>query len=237
LSIQSTRKTERLVPARKIVDAETAHAQCDLGADEVLGHPLGEAPSVDPGDYLIDRHEVLADLLGQLTDRGKKFNTVAEYRKQVEIMRYRLRYTRGQVTWTAEPASYFRDNAGVAFGADQLYFEFRKGAPARCRVPPRKSRFHTRGDDQRTIGPDRDGEHFLIRAAEGQSTQAGFHVDQACRAILARGGQPFAVVGKTERHEILAVLGQSLKLAVAHQDVRSAKPSSLAALRPLVPQY
>jgi hypothetical protein len=47
----------------------------------------------------------------------------------VEIMRYRLRYTRGQVTWTAEPASYFRDSAGVAFGSDQLFLQPRKGAP------------------------------------------------------------------------------------------------------------
>jgi hypothetical protein len=32
------------------------------------------------------------------------------------------------VTWTAEPAGYFRDGAGVAFGAEELYFDPRKGA-------------------------------------------------------------------------------------------------------------
>jgi hypothetical protein len=47
----------------------------------------------------------------------------------VEVMKYRLRYTRGEVSWTAEPASYFRDNGGVAFAPDQLYFEARKSAP------------------------------------------------------------------------------------------------------------
>jgi hypothetical protein len=78
---------------------------------------------------LIDRHDVLADLCGQLAGQGKKFPTVAEYRKAVEVMKYRLRYTRGEVTWTAEPASYFRDADGVAYGADELFFQARKSAP------------------------------------------------------------------------------------------------------------
>jgi len=78
---------------------------------------------------LIDRHDVLADLCGQLAAQGKKFPTVADYRKTVEVMKYRLRYTRGEVSWTAEPASYFRDADGVAYGADQLFFQPRKSAP------------------------------------------------------------------------------------------------------------
>jgi hypothetical protein len=82
-----------------------------------------------PEASLIDRHDVLADLCGQLSAQGKRFPTVLEFRKAVEVMKYRLRYTRGEVSWTAEPASYFRDNAGVAFAADQLYFEPRKSAP------------------------------------------------------------------------------------------------------------
>jgi hypothetical protein len=90
-------------------------------------HALALEPTAEA--ELIDHHEVLADLLGQLHDRGKQFNTVGEFRKMVEVMRYRLRYTRGQVTWTAEPAGFFRDDAGVAFGADQLYFQWRKAAP------------------------------------------------------------------------------------------------------------
>ncbi len=82
-----------------------------------------------PEASLIDRHDVLADLCGQLATQGKRFPSVLEFRKAVEVMKYRLRYTRGEVSWTAEPASYFRDNGGVAFAADQLYFEARKSAP------------------------------------------------------------------------------------------------------------
>lgn len=99
----------------------------DLFKAAFENHALALEPTAEAA--LIDRHEVLADLMGQLHDRGKEFATVAEFRKMVEVMRYRLRYTRGQVTWTAEPASYFRDSAGVAFGSDQLFFQPRKGAP------------------------------------------------------------------------------------------------------------
>jgi hypothetical protein len=77
---------------------------------------------------LIDRHEVLADLCGQLADRGKRFATVADFRRTVEQMKYRLRYTRGQLTWTAEPAAYFRDDAGKAYSGEQLFFEPHRGA-------------------------------------------------------------------------------------------------------------
>lgn len=130
-------------------------------------HALALEPTAEAG--LIDRHEVLADLLGQLNDRGKKFNTVLEYRKMVEVMRYRLRYTRGQVTWTAEPASYFRDAAGVAFGADQLYFDFRASAPLPDLVFHHPSsriglraRFYKDGE--------KIGHEVLVEGARGTST-------------------------------------------------------------------
>jgi hypothetical protein len=89
-------------------------------------HALALQPTAEAA--LMDRHEVLADLCGQLAERGKRFGTVTDFRKTVEQMKYRLRYTRGQVSWTAEPAGYFRDDAGRVFGTEQLFFEPRKGA-------------------------------------------------------------------------------------------------------------
>jgi hypothetical protein len=77
---------------------------------------------------LIDRHDVLAELCAELAAQGKRFPTVAEFRKTVEVMKYRLRYTRGEVTWTAEPAGFFRDVSGAAYAPDQLYFEARRNA-------------------------------------------------------------------------------------------------------------
>jgi len=90
-------------------------------------YALGLQPTAEAS--LIDRHDVLADLCSQLAVQGKRFSSVLEFRKTVEVMKYRLRYTRGEVSWTAEPAAYFRDNAGVAFASDQLFFEPRKSAP------------------------------------------------------------------------------------------------------------
>ncbi len=78
---------------------------------------------------LIDHHEVLTDLCAQLAERGKSFNDVAELRKLVDANRYKLRYTRGQVTWTAEPGQFFRDGTGKPFSPQVLYFEPRPGAP------------------------------------------------------------------------------------------------------------
>lgn len=82
-----------------------------------------------PEAALIDRHEVLADLMAELSTRGTRFNTVAEFRKVVEQSKYRLKYTRGNVSWTAEPAGYFRDANGRPFTAEQMLFEPRKMSP------------------------------------------------------------------------------------------------------------
>jgi hypothetical protein len=84
-------------------------------------HALDLKPTAEAS--LIDRHDVLADLFGQLSERGKRFPNVYEFRKAAETMKYRLRYTRGQVSWTADPAAFFRDAAGVAYAPDELFFE------------------------------------------------------------------------------------------------------------------
>jgi len=89
------------------------------------------ASSLQPTEEstLIDRHEVLTDLCAQLADRGKTFRDVAEFRKLVDSYRYKLRYTRGQVSWTADPGSYFRDGNGRAYPQETLFFDARPGGP------------------------------------------------------------------------------------------------------------
>jgi hypothetical protein len=89
-------------------------------------HAMALQPTAEAA--LIDRHDVLADLCGQLATRGKRFASVPDFRKAVEVMKYRLRYTRGQVSWVAEPAVYFRDDAGRTYGPGELFFDPRKGA-------------------------------------------------------------------------------------------------------------
>jgi hypothetical protein len=89
-------------------------------------HALALKPTVEA--TLIDNHDVLADLYKQLADKGKRFPSAYEFRKTAEVMKYRMRYTRGMMSWTAEPAKYFRDAAGVAYAADEMYFDPRDGA-------------------------------------------------------------------------------------------------------------
>lgn len=78
---------------------------------------------------LIDRQEVLADLLAQLAERGRAFKDVDQFRKAVEQARYKLQYTRGALTWTAEPAKSFRDAQGRIWDTDELFFQPRKTTP------------------------------------------------------------------------------------------------------------
>jgi hypothetical protein len=90
-------------------------------------HALSLKPSVE--STLIDNQDVLADLFGQLSEKGKRYGSVYEFRKAAEVMKYRLRYTRGPIVWTAEPAKFFRDADGVAYAPDEMCFEPRNGAP------------------------------------------------------------------------------------------------------------
>jgi hypothetical protein len=90
-------------------------------------HALALKPTIEA--TLIDNHDVLADLFKQLSEKGKRFGNVYEFRKAAEVAKYRLRYTRGPLTWTAEPAKFFRDAEGIAYAADEMCFEPRDGAP------------------------------------------------------------------------------------------------------------
>ncbi|HSI35832.1 MAG: DUF1570 domain-containing protein [Phycisphaerae bacterium] len=87
----------------------------------------GLAPTAESA--LIDRHEVLTDLMAHLSERGKTFRDVNEFRKLVDGSKYKLRYTRGQVTWMVDPSVCFRDPAGQLYGNETLYFDTRPGAP------------------------------------------------------------------------------------------------------------
>jgi hypothetical protein len=107
-----------------------------------------------PEAELIDRHEALADLLAKLAAKGKRFSTVSEFRRNAEASKYKLQYWRGQVSWDAEPAEYFRDAQGRPFAADEMYLEDRKGAPLPdlvLRHPAYRiglrARFYERGDE------------------------------------------------------------------------------------------
>jgi hypothetical protein len=81
-----------------------------------------------PEAELIDRHEVLADLLVQFRKQGKSFKDVSQFRKTVEHGKYRMQYRRGEVSWVAEPGGFFKDPEGKLYTSAELYFSPRPGA-------------------------------------------------------------------------------------------------------------
>jgi hypothetical protein len=80
---------------------------------------------------LIERQEVLGDLLIELNRMGKRYDTVDDFRKDLIDNGYRLRYSKGEVRWTSEsdPQVYFCAPDGRALTNDELFFESRSHAP------------------------------------------------------------------------------------------------------------
>ena len=103
-----------------------------------------------PEASLIERQEVLADLLMELRRQGRTFERVADLRAAAVRARYTLRYSERGMEWTSDPDvnTYFRDAAGHLFDAGRLYFSARAGAPLPdlvCRASDRlqfRTRFH-----------------------------------------------------------------------------------------------
>jgi hypothetical protein len=84
-----------------------------------------------PEANMLERQDVLADLLTALEERGERFDELAEFRMAVVTGGYRLHYTKGRIKWqtAADPLLYFSDLDGRPFRKDELYFERRAGAP------------------------------------------------------------------------------------------------------------
>ncbi|MGH7213958.1 MAG: DUF1570 domain-containing protein [Tepidisphaeraceae bacterium] len=107
-----------------------------------------------PEASMIERQEVLADLLISLSGKGKTFADIASFREAVLNGGYKLRYSKGDVQWQTEPDMrlYFSDLAGRAFNPEELFFEIRGGSGQLpdivCRCDGRlqlRTRFHASG--------------------------------------------------------------------------------------------
>ena len=84
-----------------------------------------------PEATLIENQGVLADLMIDFDKSGHRFEDVAAFRKFVTRGRYKIHYSRGDVTWDTNPdmTCYFSDLSGQVFSADDLYLSRRSGAP------------------------------------------------------------------------------------------------------------
>ena len=84
-----------------------------------------------PEATLIENQCVLADLLIDFDRDGHRFPDIGSLRSFVSRGRYRLHYSRGDLSWDTDPdmTCYFRDLNGRLFDSDELYFSPRSGAP------------------------------------------------------------------------------------------------------------
>jgi hypothetical protein len=80
---------------------------------------------------LIERQEVLGDLLIELSRTGKRYDRLKDFQQDIVQNGYRLRYAKGEVRWTSEPDPqvYFSGPDGRALRDEELFFESRAQAP------------------------------------------------------------------------------------------------------------
>jgi hypothetical protein len=84
-----------------------------------------------PEATMIERQDILADLLVALDERGRRFHAIEDFREALAKGGYRLQYTRNHIQWQTDPDPkvYFTGIDGAEFTRDQLYFSPRSGAP------------------------------------------------------------------------------------------------------------
>jgi hypothetical protein len=104
-----------------------------------------------PEATMIERQDILADMLTILAARGQRFDSVAEFRKTLAEGGYRMSYQKGDLKWTtdADPTTYFNNLNGEELTRDEMYFDSRGGAPVSDLVlrAPRQIKLRTRFHD------------------------------------------------------------------------------------------
>jgi hypothetical protein len=77
-----------------------------------------------PEAVMIDRQNVLADLVISLSDRGKQFDTIGAFHHAVVSGGYQLQYSKGDMHWKTDSRidTYFSNASGQLLGPRELYF-------------------------------------------------------------------------------------------------------------------
>jgi hypothetical protein len=84
-----------------------------------------------PEATMLERQDILADMLVALAERGQKFDSVEAFRDALAQGGYRMSYQKGDVRWQsdADATTYFNNLAGEPLTRDEMYFERNGGAP------------------------------------------------------------------------------------------------------------
>jgi hypothetical protein len=106
-----------------------------------------------PQASMIERQEILADMLIALDQRGERFDAIGDFRRAMSRNGYRMSYTKGDLRWqtSSDSDTYFENLDGTRLTSDELRFEIRNGAPLPdvvLRAPRQiklRTRFHQAG--------------------------------------------------------------------------------------------
>jgi hypothetical protein len=115
-----------------------------------------------PAATMIERQDILADMLTILAGQGQRFDTIDEFRKTLANGGYRMSYQKGDLKWTteADPTTYFNNLDGNELTESQMFFESRSNAPLPDLVlrAPEQLRLRTRFHD----APGQKIEHEVL---------------------------------------------------------------------------
>ena len=104
-----------------------------------------------PAATMIERQDILADMLTILAGQGQRFDSIEDFRKTLANGGYRMSYQKGDLKWTteADPTTYFNNLNGDELTERQMYFDPRSNAPLPDLVlrAPKQIRLRTRFHD------------------------------------------------------------------------------------------
>jgi hypothetical protein len=85
-----------------------------------------------PEATLIERQDVLADMLVALRGRGLEFDSIDALKHTLARGGYRMSYQKGDLKWQSDPdaSTYFSNLDGEPLTRDEMYFEWRGGGDA-----------------------------------------------------------------------------------------------------------
>jgi hypothetical protein len=109
-----------------------------------------------PEATLIERQDILADMLVALRARGMRFDSIADFRKTLVQGGYRMSYQKGDLKWSSDPdpRTYFESLNGEPLSPDEMYFQWNSHVPMAdlvLSIPGQmhlRTRFHTAPGDK-----------------------------------------------------------------------------------------
>ncbi|MEA2736441.1 MAG: hypothetical protein QOE14_2892 [Humisphaera sp.] len=141
----------RIHKGEDAMDAFAAAFSDNIGGFERLFKEFAANVQSTPVATMIERQDILADMLTILASREQRFDSIEQFRKTLANGGYRMSYQKGDLKWTtdADPTTYFNNLNGDELTRHEMFFDPRSGAPIPDLVlrAPKQLRLRTRFHD------------------------------------------------------------------------------------------